>query len=109
MYKITNIDTLGTDYTVANREGKIIKNVKIIQHTDILNAALGEYNDAVESISSYLEKSVAVLEGNEDVDTHNVYWHATTDEEVELSVIIEYAVKHGYDTVIMEHLELLNE
>jgi hypothetical protein len=109
MYKITNIDTLGTDYTVANRDGKIIKNVKIIQHTDILNAALGVYNDSFESISAYLEKSVAVLAGNEDINMHDVYWHATSDEEVELSAIIEYAVKHGYDTVIMEHLEVSNE
>ena len=41
MYKITNIETLGTDYTVANQDGKIIKHVQIIAHTDILNAALG--------------------------------------------------------------------
>ncbi len=109
MYKITNIETLGTDYTVTNQEGNVIKHIQVVPHTEILDAALGEYTDLFENMSSYLEKSVAVLEGNENIDWTKVYWHSTTDEEVSLADIIEYAVKFGYDIVIMEHLEPVNE
>jgi hypothetical protein len=105
MYKITNIETLGTDYTVANQDGKIIKHVQIIPHTEILNAALGPYTDAFDSIEAYLEKSVSVLEGNEDIDPNRVYWYATEDNDVPIGDVIEYAVKHGYDIIIMEHID----
>ncbi len=104
MYKITNIETLGTDYTVANQDGKIIKHIQVINHTEILEAALGPYTESFGSISSYLEKSIAVLEGFDDIDPNTVYWHSTEDNEIALSDVIEYAVKHGYDTIITEHL-----
>ena len=105
MYKITNIETLGTDYSVANQDGKIIKHIQIIPHTEILAAALGPYADSFGNMSTYLEKSVSVLEGNEDIDPNTVYWHSTTESEVALGEIIEYAVKHGYDIVILEHID----
>ena len=105
MYKITNIETLGTDYTVANQDGKIIKHIQVIPHSEILAAALGPYTESFGSISSYLEKSIAVLEGNEDIDPNTVYWHSTEDKEVALGDIIEYAVKHGYDIDILEHID----
>lgn len=107
MYKITNIETLGTDYTVANQEGKILKNIRIIEHTEILEAAMGEY--AGGSITEYLDKSIALLEGNEDLNPYSVYWHSTEGDEVVLAEVIEHAVKHGYDTVILEHLDPLDE
>ena len=106
MYKITNIETLGTEYTVANKDGKILRNVQIIPHTEILEAALGAYNsDQFSSLSEYIEKSKAVLEGNEDLSQHSIYWHSTEDEEIVLEDIIEYAIKNNYDIVILEHLE----
>lgn len=105
MYKITNIETLGTDYTVANQDGKIIKHIQVIPHNEILEAALGSYTDSFGDISSYLEKSIAVLEGYDDIDPNTVYWHSTEDTEIALGDIIEYAVKHGYDIVILEHLD----
>lgn len=109
MYKITNIDTLGTDYTVADQNGKVIKNIQIIPHTEILEAALGEYNDSFGSIKNYLEKSIAVLEGNEDIDINKVYWYSTEDDEVALAEIIEYAINNGYDKIILEHLDPVDE
>ena len=109
MYKITNIETLGTYYTVANQDGKIIKRVQIIPHTEILEAALGQYTESHGSISSYLEKSIAVLEGFENIDPYSVYWHTTESEEIVLDDIIEYAVKFNYDIIILEHLDPINE
>jgi len=105
MYKITNIETLGTEYTVATKEGKVLRNVQIIPHTEILEAALGTCNETFSSLSDYIEQSLAVLAGNENVDPYRIYWYSTTEEEIPLNEIIEYVVKHGYDIVILEHLE----
>lgn len=105
MYKITNIETLGTDYTVATKDGKVLRNVQVIPHTEILEAALGAYDESTGDMTSYIERAVALLAGNEDIDPHSIYWHSTEDEEVALDHIIEYAIKHGYGIVILEHLD----
>jgi len=105
MYKMTNIETLGTNYTVANTEGKVIKDIQIISHTEILEASLGPYTDSFDNMSAYLEKSIAMLEGNDEIDPNKIYWYSTEDEEVPLNDVIEHAVKYGYDVVILEHLE----
>jgi hypothetical protein len=105
MYKITNIESLGTDYTVADSNGKVIDTIQVIPHTEILEAALGEYtSDIFDNISSYLEKSISVLEGNEAINPHRVLWYSTTKDEIVLAEVIEYAIKHGYDKIILEHL-----
>jgi hypothetical protein len=109
MYKITDILSLGTDYTVADRNGNILKTVQVITAQEILDAALGPYNeDAFDDYDSYLEKSIAVLSGFDEVDTNKILWYATIDEEVTLSDVIEYAIKNGYDKIILEHLEDLD-
>lgn len=105
MYKITNIETLGTEYTVANKEGQVLRNIQIISHTEILEAALGPCSSEFSSLTDYIDKSRAVLDGNENIDPYSIYWHSTVDEEVPLEDIIEYAIKHGYDIVILEHLD----
>jgi len=106
MYRITHVESLGTDYTVADSNGKIINTIQVIPHSEILDAALGKFTlEKFDTISSYLEKSIAVLEGTEAIDPTRVLWYATTEEEVVLAEIIEYAVKYGYDKIILEHLE----
>lgn len=109
MYKITRIEDLGSDYTVADQNGKIIKTIQIIPHTEILEAALGSYNETFSSIQDYLDKSIAVLEGFEDVDPLRTLWFATTEEEVVLADVIQYAITHGYDRIILEHLEEVDD
>jgi hypothetical protein len=111
MFKITNITLLGTEYTVANQDGKIIKTIQVITHSDILNAALGKYDEAKGSVQQYMEKSIGLLCGFNDVDAnpYKTFWYSTPDEEVVLSTIIEYAIKNGYDRVILEHLDELEE
>lgn len=105
MYKMTNIESLGTDYSVANQEGKILRNIKIVPHTEILEAALGPYNESFGSLEEYIEKSKSLLEGNDEVSPYKVYWYATVDSEVVLSEVIEYAIKYDYDIIILEHLD----
>lgn len=107
MYKITNVETLGQDYTVADSDGNIINVVQIIPYTEILDAALGEYNESFGSYSTYLERSIEVLEGFDCVDPTRVLWYATSDEEVVLTEIIQYAINSGYDRIILEHLDEL--
>jgi hypothetical protein len=107
MFKITNIESLGSDYTITDQTGKLIKTIQVIPHTQILEAALGTFTEDFGSISSYLENSIAVLSGCDKVDQYKVLWYATTKEEVILSEIIEFAIQNGYDKIILEHLEEL--
>lgn len=108
MYKITNIESLGTDYTVADRNGKIIKTIQVIPHDEILDAALGVWTEG-DNIEEYLKKSIAVLEGFEDIQSNTTLWYATNDENVKLSEVFEYAIKNGYDRIILELLEEIDD
>lgn len=105
MYKITNIETLGADYTVTDQNGNVIKVIQVIPHQEILEAALGDFTPSFGSVASYLQKSIAVLNGFEELDPRSILWYSTYDEEVVLSEIIEYALEHGYNKIILEHLE----
>jgi hypothetical protein len=104
MFKITNIDSLGTEYTVTDQKGNILRKIQVIPHTEILEAAAGKYNPDLGSVKDYLAKSIAVLSGVDQIDPYSVLWHADTDDEVILSDIIEYAIKHGYQKIVLEHL-----
>lgn len=105
MYNTTDIQSLGTDYTVADQKGNVIKNVQVIPHDEILSAALGPYTEDFGSYQEYLEKSIAVLSGFDDIDASKVMWYSTMKEEIALSEVIEYAIRHGFDRIILEHLE----
>lgn len=109
MFKITNIDSLGSEYTVTDQTGNIIKKIQVVTHTDILEAALGKFTPEFGTIKTYLDKSVATLSGTAEVNPHKVLWYATPDEEVVLSEIIEYAIQNGYDKIVLEHLEELEQ
>ena len=105
MFNTTDILSLGTEYTVADQQGNIIKTIQVIPHSDILDAAIGFYSFEQGSFSEYLENSIAELSGFEDVDPNRVLWYSTYDEEIVLSEIIEFAVQNGYDKIILEHLD----
>jgi hypothetical protein len=107
MYKITDILTLGTEYTVTDQTGKVIRSIQVIPQTDILSAALGSYSEEFGTMQSYLDKSIAVLSGYDDIDPSKVLWYSTTEDEVVLSELLEYAVRNDYDKIILEHLEEL--
>jgi hypothetical protein len=105
MYKNTDVLSIGTEYTVADRSGKIIKTVQIMTQGDILDAALGPYTEEFGSYENYLETSKKVLSGFNNVDYGKVLWYASLDDEVVLAEVIEYAVKNDYDRIILEHIE----
>jgi hypothetical protein len=110
MYKITNIESLGTEYSISDQTGKIVKSIQIIPHEEILEAALGKYDDnTFLSYRNYLEKSKEVLDGFDQDGMYSVLWFSSTQEEVVLSEIIEYAIKHNYSKVILEYLEETDE
>jgi hypothetical protein len=104
MNKMTDLLSVGTAYTVADVAGNIIQSVQVLTHTDILDAALGPYTSEFGSYESYLKKSIKVLSGFSTNFT-SVLWYSTHDEEIVLSDVIEYAVLHGYDSIILEHLD----
>lgn len=103
MHKIINIRDLGTDYTVTTPAGKIIDNIHVIPYTDLIDV-FGYYESDHDTYSSYMSESIAKLTGNKDLDPYSVLWYTTTEEEVVLSTLIEYAVKHGYSKVILEYI-----
>ncbi len=110
MYNITNIEELGTEYNISDAEGKILNTIQIIPQSEILEAALGEYTEyEFGNYENYLKKSIEVLAGFEGVDPTKILWHATYDEEVVLSEIIQFAIQNGYDKIILEHLEDLDD
>lgn len=105
MYKITNIESLGSNYTITTPDGQVVKVIQVIPHNEILDAGLGKFTEDFGSFKSYLDKTVAVLSGYDTVSPYNILWYATTDEEVVLSEVIEFAIQHGYDKIVLEHLE----
>lgn len=105
MFNTTDILSLGTEYTVADQKGNIINTIQVIPHSDILDAAIGSYSFEHGSYSEYLEKSIAALTGFDSVDPNRVLWYSTTEEEIVLSEVIEFAVNNGYDRIILEHLD----
>jgi len=105
MFKITDILSLGEDYTISDPTGKVIETIQVIPFTELLAATLGPYTEEFGSYESYMERSIATLSGFDDVDPTKVLWYATTDDEVALTEIIEYAIKHDYNKIILEHLE----
>jgi hypothetical protein len=107
MYKITDVLSLGEDYTVSDSEGNVLSKIQVIPLTELMSASLGPYTEAFGSVESYLEKSIATFTGLDDIDPTRVLWYATTEDEVALSDLIEYATKHGYDRIILEHLDEL--
>lgn len=105
MFSITDLLSLGTEYTVADQNGNIIKSVQVIPHTEILEATNGAYDAENGSYADYLQAAISSLTGFDEIDPHRVLWHATFDEEIVLSELIEYAIHNGYDKIILEHLE----
>jgi hypothetical protein len=108
MFKITNIEALGTDYTVADRKGNVIKTIQVIPHDEILEAALGSWDES-ESLSSYLEKSIAVLTGFDILQPNTTMWFSTDDDQVKLSSVFEYAIANGFDRIILEYLDEIDD
>jgi hypothetical protein len=107
MYKITDVLSLGEDYTVSDSEGNVLSKIQVIPLTELMSASLGPYTEDFGSYESYLEKSLASFTGLDEIDPTRVLWYATTEDEVALSDLIEYATKHGYDRIILEHLDEL--
>lgn len=105
MFKITDILSLGSDYTISDPDGQIINTIQVIPLTELLDATLGPYTEEFGTYDNYMEKSIATLSGFDDVDPTKVLWYATEEDEVALAELIEYAIKHDYNRIILEHLE----
>lgn len=105
MYKITNINTLGAEYSVTDQNGNFLKKIQIVSHNNILDAALGKYTDEFTGMKDYLEKSVAVLSGFENIDPHKVSWYVSDNEGVLASEVVTYAITNGYEKIILEYIK----
>jgi hypothetical protein len=104
MENVTDILTLGTIYTVADPKGNILGQIQIIPQSEILDATIGPYDPSLGDFSEYLAKAKQTLTGFDDVDPLKLLWYPTYDDEIALNEIVEYAVKNGYNKVILEYM-----
>lgn len=105
MHKITDVEMLGREYKVVDPMGNNIGKIQIIPHTEIVDAAIGDYSEEFGTFENYLKESVSVLSGFDKINPKKVMWYASAESEIELLDIIEIAVRNGYDKVILEYLE----
>jgi hypothetical protein len=105
---ITDISTLGTDYSIADLTGRIVGAVQVIPYNEILDATAGLYTEEFGDFSSYLRQCNEMLTGFDSINPSEILWHATTDENINLMEVIEYSIKNGYHYIILEHLENLD-
>lgn len=106
MYKITDVQTLGAEYTVVDKHGNVIDKVQVMSQDDILEATMGLYSEEQHgSFSEYLEKSRQLLSNYDSIDQHRILWYSTTDHEVKIATIVEYAIHNGYNKIILEYIE----
>lgn len=103
MYKITNIDSIGTEYSVADKSGEILQSVQLIPQDELLLTAIGAWEEGT-SINEYLEKSIALLEGFEEIEPYTTGWYMYAGM-LDISEAVIHAVKHGYTRLIIEQLE----
>lgn len=106
---MTDIKTLGTEYTVTQPGTNFLKTIQIIQFDEILEAGVGFFDNDADTYESYIKDSSDMFSGCENIDPHKVLWFATSDEEVALSAIISHAITNGYDTIVLEHLDDLTD
>lgn len=99
---VTDISTLGVDYTVVDRSGKPVRTIKVIDHDEILNATAGIYTSAHGTYTEYLEKCATKLSGTENIDFTRIMWSVTSDPDMQISNVIKFAVKNGYSVIVLE-------
>ncbi len=102
MFRITNIESLGTEYTISDAVGNVIKTIHVIPYDEILEASGGAYTDG--KISAYIQNAKSLLEGTEEISRHRVMWFATKSDEMVLSELVQKALEGGYDIIVLEHL-----
>ncbi len=111
MFKITDTRKLGTIYKISDSSGEMLGSIQVIYDTEILEAAIGEYNDTHSDYNEYLTHSIEHFTGCEDNELYRTLWWPslepgdTLDMDSHLAQAFEHAIKYGYDTVILEDSE----
>lgn len=109
MAKTIDINTLGTEYIISDPEGTVVKTIRIFLMDDILDAGIGAFIPTSDNMSEYLEKSIKAFTGFDGDSSTKVLWYSTFDSEVSIQEVLEYAIIHDYDKVVLEHLDDFDE
>jgi len=102
MYKITNLDTLGSEYYISDMEGKILDYIQIITAKEIINAGIGYFEDSNLSIQEYLDQSRKHFSGYKNINPYSTLCWISKTSDYDITEIIEYAIKYDYKKVIIE-------
>jgi len=112
MFKITNTRQLGTIYTITDSNGDPLDTIQVINSEEILNAALGAYDDTFLNYSDYLTQSIECLSGFDENALYRTLWWTRPavgssvgfDYDLDLAQSIEHAIRYGYDAIIIEDI-----
>ena len=99
---MANIQDLGQEVILADIAGNVYGNIQVISHDEILSAANGPYSWE-QSMNQYMEESVGKLSGFDTANAGRVYWYTYTGDP-ELNSVIQHAVDHGYNRIIVEQI-----
>jgi hypothetical protein len=100
-----NLRSLGNDYTIADKAGNVLKTIHLVEQHEILAATIGEYDENYhDSFDAYLKESKKHLSGFTR-SLEKVCWYVCNDLDYDVSTVIEYAYKHGYDQIILEIID----
>lgn len=109
MFNTTDIRSLGTTFTITDEGGTPIKTMQVISALEIIDAALGEYDETYENYDDYLEQSIDCLSGFSTDPYRTLWWKcegasrfATEDVEINIPKAFEYALKYGYNVIVLE-------
>lgn len=103
--KTNDLNRIGTTYNIIDQNGLPVRDIRIVKQEDILSLALGEYSEiAYLDFEDYVAQSTERLTGFVE-DPLKVYWHTCSEDQYQLTDIIDVCIKHDYTTVIVEIIQ----
>ena len=104
MNDIIDLQNLGRRYTILGKNGKPIQIVHLIQESEILRLAKGEYDfDSSETPDEYIQESVKFFKGFID-HPESVSWYIPENPEIiDLTEVAFIAIRDNNSTVIIQN------
>lgn len=110
MPKLTDIRKMGITYSIVNSEGKLIDTIQIVDASEILEMGPGEYDEALFSgYDEYMKEYVSRFYGFAEEQYRTLWWTYNDCQDGEsrrhaVADSVEYAIKYGYDNIVIESI-----
>jgi len=105
MFKITDLRTLGDEFSVFDKkQEKIIGVVQIIEYEELLNCIQGRYDEFLHgSMEEYLKDNIKTLSGFIK-DRSKIMWHLCDEADYDNYEVINKAIDNGYTIIVLEFI-----